>query len=76
MRIKHINAEVVISRLFACSVEDLNFTLRSCSLKIRHDQLLKTTGLVLSRCESTGFLIDIPTRIKTGGNDLTHQVEE
>ena len=41
--------------LSACSVEAVNFTIRSCTLKIRHHHIFEANGLVLSRCESTGF---------------------
>ena len=55
MRTKAINTEAVNFLLSAGSVEALNFTIRSCTLKVRLDHILKATGLVLSRCESTGF---------------------
>ena len=55
MGTKPINTEVVSFLLSACIVEALIFKNRSCSLKKRHDHIFKTTGLVLSRCESTGF---------------------
>ena len=45
--------------LSACSLEALNFTIRSCSLKIRHGDNLKAPGLALSRCKSTAFWMEI-----------------
>ena len=74
MRAKPIDTEAGIFLLSPCIVEALNFTIKSCSLKIRHDHVFKATGLVLSRFESTGFLMDILTRINIGGRRLTHQV--
>ena len=74
LRLKPINTEGVNFLLSACSVENLSFTTRSCSLKMRHSHIFKVTGLVLSRCESTGFWISFPTRIKTGAHRLTYRV--
>ena len=74
-RTKPINNGAVNFLSSACSVEALNFAIRSCTLKIRHDHIFKATGLILSRCQSTGFFIDIPTGIKTDGHGLTNRVE-
>ena len=71
MRTKAINTEAVTFVLSACCKEALNFTFWSCSLEIGHDHIFKAAGLVLSRCESTRFQIEIPTRMKTGGHGLT-----
>ena len=76
MRKTPINTEAINFLLSACSVKVLNFTIKSCRLKIRHDHSFKATGLVLSRCESTGSRIDIPTRKKTCGHGLAHRVGE
>ena len=55
MRTKRIDTEAVNFFLSACVVEALNFTIRSCSWKIRHDHIFKAAGFVLSRCDATGF---------------------
>ena len=55
MRTKPITTEAVDFLLFACSVEALNFTIRSCSLEIGHHHIFKAAGFVLSRCEYTRF---------------------
>ena len=55
MRTKRNNTEAVNYLLSVCSVEALNFTIRSFTLGKRHDDIFKAPGLVLSRCESTGF---------------------
>ena len=54
-RIKPINTKKIIFPVFACSVEALNCTIMSFSLKIQRHEIFKITGLVLSRCESTDF---------------------
>ena len=74
MRTKPINTEAVKFLLSACCKEASNFTLWSCSLELRHDHIFKAAVFVLSRCESTRFYIEIPTRINTGGHGLTHRV--
>ena len=55
MRTKPINTEGVNFLLSACCEEAFNFTIRSCTLKFRHDHIFKAAGLVLSRYESTCF---------------------
>ena len=55
MRTKPINTKAINFFQSACSVEALNFTIRSSTLKVGHDHIFKATGLVLSKCESTGF---------------------
>ena len=74
MRTKPINTEAVSSFLSACFQEALNFTFWSCPLQIRHDHIFNAAGLVVSRYESTRFLFEIPTRIKTRRHGLTHRV--
>ena len=58
MRQKTIENKVVYFLLSASCMEALNFTISSCSLKITHDHVFKTTGLVLPCCEYTGFCIE------------------
>ena len=74
IRRKPINTEAVSFLLSACCKEAFNFTFWSCSLEMGHDHNFKAAGLVLSRCESTRFRIEVPTRIKTGRHGLTHRV--
>ena len=56
-------------------MEALGFAVCSSSLKTRFDLILKATGRVLSRCETTFFLFGISTRMETGGHGLTYRVE-
>ena len=74
VRTKPFNTEAVNFLLSACCKEAFNFTFWSCSMEIRQDHIFKTAGLLLSRCESNRFSIEIPTRIKTGRHGLTHRV--
>ena len=74
MRTKPINTEAVNFLLSACCKEAFNFTIWSCSFEVGPHHISKTAGLILSRCESTRFWIEIPTRIKTGRQGLTHRV--
>ena len=74
MGTKPINTEAVIFLLSACCKEAFNFTFWSCSSEIGHDHILKAARLVLSRCESTRFRVQIPTRKKTGQFVLTPRV--
>ena len=55
MRKKPINTEAVNFLLSACCKEAFNFTFWSRSLEIGHDHIFKAAGLVLSKCEYTGF---------------------
>ena len=56
MRTKPINTEAVNFLLSACCCKEaLNFTFWSCSLEIKHDDIFKAAGLVLSRYECSGF---------------------
>ena len=75
MRKKPMNTKAVNFLLSACSVEALNFTVRCCSLKLRHNHICEATGFVLSTCESTGFRIQISTCIKTSWHGLTGSLE-
>ena len=74
IRTKPIKNEEVNFLLSSYCKEAFNFTFWSCPLETGHDHILKAAGLVLSRCESTRFWIEIPTRIKTGDHRLTHRV--
>ena len=50
MRTKPINTEAVIFFPCTCSVEALDFSIWSCSLRIRHYHIFNAKVLVLSRC--------------------------
>ena len=73
MRIKHINIRAVIF-FNVCSVEALNFTFWSCSLKIGYDRFFKAASVVLSRRKPIRLRFEMPTRIKTDWHGLTHPV--
>ena len=73
MRINSITIEAVIF-FSACSVEALNFTLWSCSLKIGYDRFFKAAIDVSSRRKSIRLRFEMPTRIKTDRHGLTHRV--
>ena len=74
MRTKPIDTEAVNFIVSACFKEAFNFTFWSLSLETGYEHIFKAASLVLSRCESTCFRIDIPTRIKTGGHGLAPRV--
>ena len=73
MRIKHINIGA-FNFFSACSVEALNFTFWSCSLKIGYDRFFKAASVVLSRCKPIPLRFEMPTRIKTDRHGLKHPV--
>ena len=60
--------------LCAICLEALNFAIWLCSLKKGHGHIVKATGLVFSKYDSTCLRIEIPMRIKTEGHELTHRV--
>ena len=75
MRTKPINTETVNNFLLsACCKEAFNLTFWSCSLEVRHDQIFKAAGFVLSRYETTRIGIEFPTRIKIGRHGLALRV--
>ena len=74
LRTKPINTEAVNFLMSACCKEAFSFKFWSCSFEMGHDHILKTAGLVLSRCQSARFWTEIPKRIKTGRHVLTHRV--
>ena len=70
---KTMNTESVEFLLSSCCIGALDSAILSCSLKTRHDNILKTTCLVSSRCEITVVRVEAPTLMKTIGPMLTQR---
>ena len=66
--------KAVIFFLSVSCIKTFILTFRSLSLKERHDHIFKVTGFVLSRCESTGFWIQIPSCVQYSRHGWTHWV--
>ena len=74
VRTKSIQTKAVNFLLSVGCIKTFNFTVRSLSLKERHDHLFKTTCFVLSRCESTGFWKQILACVQFRRHRFAHWV--
>ena len=73
MRKNHLPWNSQSSSEFLC-VETLNFTVRSLSLEIWHNHILKVSGFVLLRCNSIRFCVIFPSRVYSCWHGLAHRI--